>query len=864
MDDLGPEGFLEALRGLEYNNYHSINQQIENSNFFKLYKANIRNSNYSIVEDIGTKLANFSSDRCLTVINNFRGVDIPSFDYTPVMLRKFNLAILTHSPGHIWYNPNMYSELIWAPSKMSYVTNGSFEVPENILYSKHIHFCPTSVLYNPIIVDIGTTNRELCVVLNINAFIRVSKPWQCQVQVDMFPPNHLLYEERLTHIFHDSEKLPFRFIPSTIPQINILVRLSLDYYEAENLHAWIQRMGRHQSYTPTDNFNYWIVTDIFFLTLTVCHFRSLQVACHIQSMDILRSCDYCQSGLKKIPLHLNKLSVEYMVNEVTENREDQDVWNIGEYFLDYDTLIRKITYYMRLAVGRHRSYTLRELLSLKKLSKFENSVQDRLAMILASYMMNILGNVSKPIAHKFPYEKRYWISYDVTRNPNTAIQITDNLSSLKFITCKSRGLSSFPFEEFWKVFDNNVWVWMFIALLLLLVGIMRLSGRRFFTSTFWSGSKVLYLIKVLMEQSNPFPESLIKQLKFRFLIAGTLLAGVVLSNAYKSTNVYNILKARHVVPYENVDELFHDNFTIYSRVVKLYYFIFSDEVNWIKKLTKLQISTTNANYGIVLDSPLNISQHFSGNTEARDLYERNLKHIGSAKYFTSFKYNKTLEVLKAGVHHPNVIKFILEPANIMVPLDRIGYIKHDVDFVWEEAFGENFLDKQNTLMLTDLKQCNEKSVWVLPQHLASIYSRLLGKNKSYSHVGSEMFATRRLNIYMTGLVPIWVLKRISVAFNSGILDWMETFVEISGTRVNVNAVAPSKPNMEGNILVVFVILGLGLLGAFFLFFLEIRAKVFRFAYNWFIILARQLCIHKQVLKLVKLIKSKMCGEIRQL
>lgn len=49
-------------------------------------------------------------------------------------------------------------------------------------------------------------------------------------------------------------------------------------------------------------------------------------------------------------------------------------------------------------------------------------------------------------------------------------------------------------------------------------------------------------------------------------MSGTLLAGLVISNAFKSENVYKVVTPRKPISYYDVDELIQDNFTVHSRI----------------------------------------------------------------------------------------------------------------------------------------------------------------------------------------------------------------------------------------------------------------------------------------------------------
>lgn len=75
----------------------------------------------------------------------------------------------------------------------------------------------------------------------------------------------------------------------------------------------------------------------------------------------------------------------------------------------------------------------------------------------------------------------------------------------------------------------------------------------------------------MIEQGNPFPPDFDKHIKLRLVMGSTLLTGLVLSNAFKSKNVYKIVLSRYNISYRNVYELIEDNITVYSQIERFEY-----------------------------------------------------------------------------------------------------------------------------------------------------------------------------------------------------------------------------------------------------------------------------------------------------
>lgn len=82
-------------------------------------------------------------------------------------------------------------------------------------------------------------------------------------------------------------------------------------------------------------------------------------------------------------------------------------------------------------------------------------------------------------------------------------------------------------------------------------------------------SQAVDSLKVLLEQGNPYPESVANTERFRCTIGLLLLTGIILSNIYKNRNVYNMIAPRAPLDYKHFEELTRDNVIIYTRVDKV-------------------------------------------------------------------------------------------------------------------------------------------------------------------------------------------------------------------------------------------------------------------------------------------------------
>lgn len=170
--------------------------------------------------------------------------------------------------------------------------------------------------------------------------------------------------------------------------------------------------------------------------------------------------------------------------------------------------------------------------------------------------------------------RRGYLEESLFNDENVALRLKNKFGSLRFVSCGSRGLESLQIEQFVSVYENNVWKFILAVLVLITVVMNFLRGSIF---PLHSVTKITCLIKVLLEQSDPFPERFIKSEAFRFLISVTLLGGLVLSNAFKSNNVYNIVLPKQPLRFNTIDELIDDGYSVYSKLADILCYVYDLE-----------------------------------------------------------------------------------------------------------------------------------------------------------------------------------------------------------------------------------------------------------------------------------------------
>lgn len=84
------------------------------------------------MQNLNPVLKTFAENKCFIAINNFEGVNIEQTITFPVILRKFELALLQNK---YYLRSNLkietFSDLIWLPKELIHQVNGNFSIPMN-------------------------------------------------------------------------------------------------------------------------------------------------------------------------------------------------------------------------------------------------------------------------------------------------------------------------------------------------------------------------------------------------------------------------------------------------------------------------------------------------------------------------------------------------------------------------------------------------------------------------------------------------------------------------------------------------------------------------------------------------------------
>ncbi len=326
-------------------------------------------------------LEHFMKDKCLIVVNNFEGVDIhPTIEY-PLILRQFDIAL-----GRAVYTDQknrITRELstLWVPKDMISELNGDFSTNYHFDYDRCFVLKYLSSIWP---VD---RNDNYCQGPKSFNFGMLSRPWQCEIQVDLFIPDSLFRLGKHTEIFDSLSQHSSQYLPSLRQTVRLLVdtKAHVDEYDWFSLAAW----------TIKQHFEIWhdrINNDVQITGHVICKVEKIpaHLECNIENFNIILPCSKCAKFINVYPVKLEHLSF-YTI----------DSFEVAQKFVDFPTRItchedlvkRRVVDYF----GEGSEFIKFPLNSLRMSKlKFSDNMQ-KLGNTKANHIINILHNIYKEL-----------------------------------------------------------------------------------------------------------------------------------------------------------------------------------------------------------------------------------------------------------------------------------------------------------------------------------------------------------------------------------------------------------------------------------------------------------------------------------
>lgn len=303
-----------------------------------------------------------------------------------------------------------------------------------------------------------------------------------------------------------------------------------------------------------------------------------------------------------------------------------------------------------------------------------------------------------------------------------------------------------------KSFEPKLW----ITILTFLSFILPVTWNLFYSTQVNTKSSNIAFFEIFfaifqncVEQSTPYTKKLLKLQAFQILAGVTLLCLLVISNAYKNDNMYDLMNPKRFKPFQYVEQLCEANYSVFSLPSDMF-ITSSCNQNAAEFLACIK-NETKDNHQIVV----------SGNH-----YERlrvTSQHVG--KYHNTYFIRSVLPTKYEYLYNYSVLwqKPVQQLAKELkaktLHYQNIFYDKHDFeDMDTEIAALQSLEDCNNTTFLQEDAKIQK---WVLMLKL---------KGSTKISIGREVLIQKVISYSFRGWVPTFIQKRIGV-MSSGILEW---------------------------------------------------------------------------------------------
>lgn len=522
------------------------------------------------VENLANFVSLYATRHCLIILDNFQSIDLslthPAIIRTPTYLgapdvRKI-FAIFDHIFG-----------------------------PDNLVlnYSMSFRFrCPLSKHFASRLLPVRE-RALICYKLSLPDFLINTKSFNCLVQFELFPPPlyyklyyhlswHKHYEgeiSRFAYLFpHTSynsiqiilpEESLFnqRYLSKSMPDLAYLINPNLRHLPSHMYCGEVLVLAELTTDRLTSNMAQWLST----VPVRIASLGLIQLG--KEWGDEYGSVMSLDKPLASMPSKLTQ--------QVFPSSKYNLIWYLSSS-LKTGGIISRMVHHLESC----------ENTSHLKLFEGHSVLLERLARMYAQVWMTVMGNYTLRTEENEEVECSMGRVSANTKLGGTHINLVfrpyskgsyyfpyflyDDMNRLRFLTCGEKGINSIPFIELIKVFDKRIWQLILICSALLVVVLKLLPGHIRAT-----GSPCLSPLTILLEQGNPYENSCETHTSMKILMGTFLMVAIQISNAYKSSNVYNMILPRTSIPYKYFQELHQENFTIFTRIMQLEPLVFLAE-----------------------------------------------------------------------------------------------------------------------------------------------------------------------------------------------------------------------------------------------------------------------------------------------
>lgn len=797
------------------NTFRSIPDAIKlNQSMYITFKQNFE---FPYVNDVIRNLPEYvdhivksdQSSNCLVNIVNFENINLPQLNH-PAIIRRPYFCLKQ------WFFPKYVVKIrSQNPLVLNKWTNYSdlFHPGSCTRFLKHDEYRHK---FNP-----------RCDLVDFFRLLGYVKPWRFELSLEIYPPVRLYYPRSMKlpqdmyHVFDSSgfeflyKLFYYRYIPNglfAVPFMHVLVTQhdiivsGRSLYLRHFLDSWTWLLPK--AVQGSHIFLMWITTPASGGTN----------ADKIVSIKQVSPCFHCIPSPEIEMRDLNLTNLETGFNQHSFLFGGAYPPRNGRIHWQYRSFILPDAGYQAASIPLVLSKcgTVESLMFYR--TQATQTSKDKLSLVYAKVILDVLRNYSfakgasltnescmngkvQLTAGRSRYrtEANLQILSEPTMGNQLSAYIENEINTLKFITCRVKGWHALAYGELLNPYRTIVWV-IGITSGISVAYMIQMTSRRKMSLY----RKLIPIFMAFTEQGDPFSLEAVKRNSAKLVIATYLLMTVVLSNAYKTTNVYNMILPQFPVLYKNVKQLNTDGFTIYVRGVLTNMKFFNYKRESPKPILKYVAphDIRGGEYDITLTREIQLISEllFLSKISGKNEFYKDTK-----------SYVQMTELLNKTRLHPNIFNWTIEVYNA---LNKSG--SEDTRKLMETSEDKKLLQSLKTL---------ETCAVIAPLAKVSKYlSSLKRYNVTTCHIGEDRFGKIGTGFKLVGLIPPYITLRLRIMQESGIWKWWERLVTAIETRdgaiLQPERQEVKKATLDGNIIVIFTVVLVGNLLGILTFLLE--------------------------------------------
>lgn len=814
-------------------------------------KADIANvlthEKYSIRINLTGILRLFQTDKCHFSVNNFHGVDIFVAEHHPILLKRPTV-------GWLWRRRRKgkfrVPEMVWMFQNFVNVethSNHSSDAAEISLAGSP--FGVRIPVDNAAAIEAFPSDRYIR--LNISHYSMQTKPWNCDVVIYLFPTLNTLIHLNLNFpatFDYDSKFLSqVNILSSKIPSSYLVIsdKIFQSFSRTCSLNddEMLRKIHVARSSHPSSGST--VSHKLFFLiNLNTLEHVSAQIV--TANLSIIKIC--------------SKWNNSYMYSTVTSDALNtatfRERWKtMSSVMCNNQASSTMLTWNIHLTredvtfgTATQNLLDCENKISSKWILDIPQSPAERKAHAFAHVWKLIMGNYSYSLHHQPPRICRNGKIVtgkveDTTEFTNQLIAevkfdvegsgifqfpvVTDgDPNYLRFLSCGKRGLETFSIAGLFKVYDNYIWLSILFAITIVSIFLRQGKPEEIIIAM---SQIVMALIRSLLEQGDPFSFRMMESRRHQLIIGAFLLVAIIISNAFKNTNILNLIIPRQAIPYENLQQLVDDKFALYSRTGDIRFPTCTrDESGNIKHTS----SKHDADW--TRGGNPNVTCHIVKlKSEVAKLNEMMKYSVVDAKVESNHLLDRLEQFTKL---HKRISSSLTNVVKKYVQLLKdngiyaawIGY-NSELGFALLSQFSDALKQGELNALFEEMRKCDRLAV-LLPIDICNNWQRKLRRLRlSHVFIGKETYFSTKVVFRLEGLLPHYIIQRVKSTHESGIWARWEN---LTMSVIDVDEVVkPEKPSMSGNIIMIFALFLTGMVFASVSYIFELLVNYNIFSTN---------------------------------